>query len=90
VVYPPSMNENITTDYPVYREAKKMYANNPLPIPTVEINISCVGGQKMAAMRDFESQKRNLKKFWPSYYMYPGALYFRIFDKEYFRVIAVE
>ncbi|MEY3399322.1 MAG: hypothetical protein RL220_1916 [Bacteroidota bacterium] len=86
-VMPPSQNERIVGDLPVFRAAKEVYETEGMPLPDVEISITDCAAEKMSVMRAFESQKRNLKKFWPSYNLYPSWVYFGIFDREYFHIV---
>ncbi len=88
-VYTKSMNEKIVGDTPVYTAAKKIYNKGGMPSPDVEINIYESAREKKEIMCAFHSQKRNLKKFWPYYNWYPYSIYFRIFNKEYFRIINI-
>jgi hypothetical protein len=46
--------------------------------------------EKKQVMLTYASQERNLKKIWPYYEVYPHWLYFKIFDKEYFREITIK
>jgi len=89
-VYTRTMNEKIMSKYPVYIAAKKVYQVDGMPPPDVEINIYGNAKEKKEVMNVYESQKGNLKKFWPYYNWYPYWIYFKIFDKEYFRVITVK
>jgi hypothetical protein len=61
-----------------------------MPEPSVEIDISEFGDQKMRVLEAFNSQKKNLKKFVPYYHIFPAWIYFRVFDKEYFKVIDLQ
>lgn len=85
-VFPPDMNEKVLKNIPAFAAAKKEYKLSASPSPTVEISITETARQKKATMLAYASQHRNLKKFWPYYNWYPSWIYFRIFDKEYFRV----
>jgi len=89
-IYTQTMNENIIGDMPVYLAAKKVYNPDQMPVPDVEIDIYNSANEKMRVMQAYESQHRNLKKYWPYYHWYPSWVYFKIFDKEYFRVINVK
>lgn len=89
-VFPRTLNENILKDNPAFIAAKKVYKAQGSPIPTVEINIYNSSKEKKQVMLTYESQKRNLQKIWPYYDVYPHWLYFKIFDKEYFREITIK
>ena len=88
-VFPRTLNENVLENNPAFISAKKVYQAEGSPDPTVEIDIYHSSKEKKRVMLAFHSQKRNLKKIWPYYGLYPHWLYFRIFDKEYFRVIDI-
>ena len=89
-VFPRTLNENILKDNPAFIAAKKVYQAQGSPIPSVEFNIYSSSKEKKQVMMTYESQKRNLKKIWPYYDLYPHWLYFKIFDKEYFRDITIK
>ena len=89
-VWPPSQSQRIMGDQGVFGASKKIYGVPGMPEPDVEIDISDQGVSKMRVLTTFKSQKRNLKKFAPFFYLYPGEVYFRVFDKEHFRVIEME
>lgn len=88
-VFPPSLTERVNSKIPAYVEGKRIYGCDGMPHPDVEIDIVPHAAAKKDIMLAHASQHRNLKKFWPWYHWYPGAVYFRIFDKEHFRVIEV-
>jgi LmbE family N-acetylglucosaminyl deacetylase len=88
-VFPKTLNENILKNNPAFIAAKAVYKAEGSPIPTVEINIYNSSKKKKQVMLAYESQKRNLIKIWPNYDLYPHWLYFKIFDKEYFRDITI-
>jgi LmbE family N-acetylglucosaminyl deacetylase len=88
-VFTKTLNENVLKNNPAFIAAKNVYAAEGSPTPTVEINIRNSSSEKKQIMLAYESQKRNLKKIWPYYYLYPHWVYFSIFDKEYFRVLKV-
>lgn len=95
-VYPPSMAESINVKERLhnwstvkpYLVGKEVYRVEGMPNPTTEINIYDWAKQKKAYMESFpEKDLKNIKKFAPAFHFYPYWLYFRIFDKEYYRVI---
>ncbi|GAH36120.1 unnamed protein product [marine sediment metagenome] len=89
-VYPPSMAEKIMGDKGAYQYGKEIYHCDGMPEPDVQIDISSYAMTKKRVHLAHASQHRNLKKFIPYYHYYPGWLYFRIFNKEYFRIINVD
>ncbi|MDN4164444.1 PIG-L family deacetylase [Cytophagales bacterium LB-30] len=89
-VYPSSMANRMMADQPVYEISKKIYNCTGMPEANVQITISPFSYEKMSTIKAYASQHRNLKKFIKHYHLYPHWLYFRIFDKEFFRVIRLE
>ena len=82
------MVKNSWTEFNPYTEGKKVYKCKGMPLPDVGVDIASQGGSKKEYMNGFsEKDKKNIRKFAPYYNWYPAWLYFRIFDKEYFRVI---
>ena len=88
-VFTKTLNENILKDNPAFIAAKNVYQVDGSPIPDVEVNIYNSSKEKKEVMLAYHSQKRNLKKIWPYYNVYPHWLYFKIFDKEYFKIVAI-
>lgn len=86
-VYPPSMADRMMVNQPIYKLAQQVYNCDGMPKADVQITIEQFSQEKMATIRSYASQHRNLKKFVKHYHLYPHWLYFRIFDKEFFRVI---
>ena len=92
-VFPPSMAESIlvknswVTRNP-YTLGKKQYQCNGMPLPDVYVNIYDQARQKKAYMNGFSAHDRkNINKASPYYNWYPYWIYFRMFNKEYFRVL---
>lgn len=93
-VYPPSMAEAVlikdswVSENP-YIRGKKEYNCNGMPLPDVQVNIYVFAKKKKAFMNGFSAHDRkNIAKASPYYNWYPYWIYFRIFDKEYFRVLS--
>lgn len=84
-VFTPSMAEAILGEG--YQQAKKIYECNGMPLPDVQVKISEKGEQKKQAMLVYTTEQNSLRKFWPYYHWYPSSVYFKIFDREFFRVI---
>ncbi|MBS1559495.1 MAG: PIG-L family deacetylase [Bacteroidetes bacterium] len=89
-VYSRQLSENLMSEMPVYKAAKKVYHVDGMPTPDVEVNIYDHAATKMKIWQAYESQERNIKKVAPFYKWYPAWIYFWIFDKEYFKVIDVK
>lgn len=87
-VFAPSLAENILGKG--YQFAKKTYSCNGMPLPTVQVNISKWGEKKKKAMTSFTTEQNSLKKIWPYYNWYPSFIYFKIFNREFFRVIRTD
>jgi len=59
-----------------------------MPLPDVYVNIYDQARQKKAYMNGFSAHDRkNINKASPYYNWYPYWIYFRMFNKEYFRVL---
>lgn len=86
-VYPDSFEKRLMDGLEIYETAKKVYGVDGMPNPDLEIDIYDFANQKMEVLNAFASQKKNLKKFVPYYHIFPAWIYFRVFDKEYFKVI---
>jgi len=86
-VMPPSHAEKIMGGSGPYPVGKEIYDCNGMPLPDVQIDISTYAKKKKAVFLAHASQHRNLKKYQPFYKCYPGWIYFRIFNTEYFNVI---
>ncbi|RYG46490.1 MAG: PIG-L family deacetylase [Chitinophagaceae bacterium] len=93
-VFPPSMAEAIlvksswVSENP-YTIGKKNYNCDGMPLPNVHVNIYDVAQKKKEYMNSFSAHDRkNIGKASPYYNWYPYWIYFRIFDKEYFRVLS--
>lgn len=71
-----------------YQLGKEIYKVDGMPEPTVEINIFDEAENKMKYLRAYsEKAKKNLRKFIPYYEEFDAKTYFKIFDREFFRVI---
>jgi LmbE family N-acetylglucosaminyl deacetylase len=88
-VFPPSLAERVLGKQPVYIEAKKVYECDGMPLPDVQVNIYSFAGQKKEAMRAYTTEQNSLKKIWPFYNWYPSWVYFKIFDRDFFKIIEV-
>lgn len=88
-VFPPSLAANILDKMPVYQQAKKVYAVSGMPLPDVQVNISKYGAAKKEAMLLYKTEQNSLRKIWPYYHLYPSWLYFKIFDRDFFRIVDV-
>lgn len=89
-VWPYSQAEKIMKKVPTYDKGKKIYQCDGMPVPDVEIDISSYGSTKKKVLVAHASQHNNIKRFIKYYHYYPGWLYFRIFDKEYFKVFRTD
>lgn len=89
-VFAPSLAERVLGEMPVYTEAKKVYGCDGMPPPDVQFDISPYAQQKKAAILAYTTEQNSLKKIWPYYNWYPAWLYFRIFDRDFFRVVRLQ
>lgn len=88
-VFPPSLAKSILGKMEVYTTAMKVYQCDGMPAPDVQVNISKYGKQKKAAMATYTTEQNSLKKIWPYYNWYPAWIYFKIFNRDFFRVLEV-
>ena len=71
-----------------WERAKKAYQTDGMPEPTVQINIEDEADAKMHFLRSYNKHERkNLNFFIPAFEDYPAEEYFKIFDREFYRVI---
>jgi LmbE family N-acetylglucosaminyl deacetylase len=88
-VFPPTMAERILGKMPVYATAKKTYQCNGMPLPDVQVNISDHAALKKECLLAYSTEQNSIKKMWPYYSWYPSWIYFKIFDRDFFRVIEI-
>jgi len=72
-----------------YTKAKGVYGCDGMPHPDVEISIRDFSKFKKDFIDCFPTERKNFKRFAPFFNWYPYWIYYRIFDKEYFRVIEI-
>jgi N-acetylglucosamine malate deacetylase 2 len=88
-VFTPSMVENIISGLPVYKSAVKTYRLKS-PLPDVQVTISSVGAEKKKVMQAYSTEQNSIRQFWPSYQYYPGAIYFHLFNREFYKVVKLK
>lgn len=86
-VFDPQINERILKDMEAFQLAKKVYTIEHSPKPDVYISINGHEATKKKAMLMYTTEQNSLTKIWPYYNYYPASIYFKIFDKEYYRVL---
>jgi LmbE family N-acetylglucosaminyl deacetylase len=89
-VFSPSQAESILGKNITYTTGKKVYNCLGMPLPDVQINIAAYGNQKKDVMIGYTTEQHSLKTIWPYYTYYPSSIYFRIFDREFFRIISID
>lgn len=88
-VFDPEMNERILKNMEAFQLAKKVYGVERSPKPDVAIVIRGYETIKKQALLTFTTEQNSLTKIWPYYNYYPANIYFKIFDKEYYRVLKI-
>lgn len=88
-VFPADLAEHVLGPMPVYQQAKKVYQAEGMPNPDVQISIVRYASTKKKAMQSYTTEQNSIKKIWPYYNWYPAWIYFRIFDRDFFRVVVV-
>lgn len=89
-VFPPSLAERVLGKMPVYVTAKKVYECNGMPLPDAQVNIYPFAKQKKEAMLAYTTEQNSLKQIWPYYNWYPYWAYFKVFDRDFFRILDVQ
>ncbi|WP_276499026.1 PIG-L family deacetylase [Pontibacter litorisediminis] len=70
--------------------AKQSYKVNGMPEPSVQVNIADEAQAKMDYLKSYnESERKTIGLYIPAFEDYSAEEYFRIFDREFFRVIKV-
>ncbi len=70
--------------------AKKIYMAEGMPEPTVQINITGEAQLKMDYLRSYNKREREVLGFFiPEFERYTAEEYFKVFDREFFRVLSV-
>ena len=87
--FPPSLAEGSIGKLPVYLEAKKLYGMESMALPDVQVNIYPYAKEKKEAMQAYTTEQNSLRKIWPYYHWYPYWLYFKIFDRDFYRVLDI-
>jgi len=88
-VFPPSLSNRILTKMPVYNEAKKVYRCEGMPLPDVQIDYDDYTKEKKQVMRAYTTEQNSFKQIMPYYSWYPHWIYFKIFDRDFYKVIDV-
>lgn len=89
-VWPRSQAEKIMKNIPTYHKGKNIYKCEGMPTPDVEIDISSFGSTKKKVLKAHTSQHRSIKRYFKYYHFYPAWIYFKIFNKEFFKVVSVD
>lgn len=89
-VFAPSLAENILKDMPVYAQAKKVYQCDGMPLPNAQINITDYAKEKKECMLAYTTEQNSFTQIWPYYNWYPSWIYFKIFDRDFFRIVDVK
>jgi LmbE family N-acetylglucosaminyl deacetylase len=89
-VFPPSLAESVMREMPVYVSAKEIYQCNGMPLPNVQVDVSDYSALKKECLLAYTTEQNSLKQIWPFYNWYPSWIYFKIFDRDFFRIINLE
>jgi LmbE family N-acetylglucosaminyl deacetylase len=79
--------EKPLAQFPVYNKAKEVYGINGMPSPTAQLSLENRTEAKHFGLSVWKSQQRNIRKFFPYFQFYPHWIYFRVVNKEYYRVL---
>ena len=73
-----------------WEHAKKTYNVSGMPEPDVQINILSEAENKMNYLMSYEERERKTMGFYiPAFFEYEAEEYFKIFDREFFRIIKI-
>ena len=73
-----------------WENAKKTYQVDGQPEPTTQINIQNQAQHKMNYLKSYNKREREIMGFYiPAFEDYKAEEYFKIFDREFFRVIKI-
>jgi LmbE family N-acetylglucosaminyl deacetylase len=73
-----------------WEHAKRTYKVSGAPEPNVQINILSEAENKMNYLMSYEERERKTMGFYiPAFFEYDAEEYFKIFDREFFRVIKI-
>jgi LmbE family N-acetylglucosaminyl deacetylase len=73
-----------------WEHAKRTYKVSGAPEPDVQINILSEAENKMNYLMSYEERERKTMGFYiPAFFEYSAEEYFKIFDREFFRVIKI-
>lgn len=86
-VFDPQMNEKILKNMEAFQLAKKIYDVQSSPKPDVYVSLQGYEAIKKKALQTYTTEQHSLTSIWPFYNYYPAGIYFKIFDKEYYRVL---
>jgi LmbE family N-acetylglucosaminyl deacetylase len=68
--------------------AKNIYHVDGMPLPTIQINITSEAKEKMRYLNSYnERERKTIGFFIPAFFEYSAEEYFKVFDREFFRVI---
>lgn len=74
-----------------WEKAKKAYGVQGSPEPSVQINITSEAQEKMNYLKSYNKRERKTMGFFiPAFEDYTAEEYFTIFDREFFRIIAID
>jgi hypothetical protein len=77
------------TKMPVYNEAKKVYQCEGMPLPDVQVEFGDHSKEKKQVMLAYTTEQNSFKQITPYYNWYPHWIYFKIFDRDFFKVVNV-
>ncbi len=88
-VFSPSQSDRVLSKMPVYNEAKKVYQCEGMPLPDVQVEFGEHSKEKKQVMQAYTTEQNSFKKITPYYNWYPHWVYFKIFDRDFYKVVDV-
>ncbi|WP_296618229.1 PIG-L family deacetylase [Marivirga sp.] len=74
-----------------WKNTRELYEVDGMPDPTVQVYITSEAKNKMKYLRSYNERERKTMGFFiPAFEEYEAEEYFKIFDREFFRIIKIE
>jgi LmbE family N-acetylglucosaminyl deacetylase len=73
-----------------WEKAKEIYQVKGMPIPTMQMNIRSEASEKMHYLKSYnEREQKTIGFFIPAFMEYSADEYFKVFDREFFKIIHI-
>ena len=68
---------------------KKVYQCEGMPLPDVQVEFGDHSKEKKQVMQAYITEQNSFKQITPYYNWYPHWIYFKIFDRDFYKVVDV-